>query len=56
MSRDRDKSPVKDAFNFFPQAVNAPPDARKKALMNDTPTANVYTQLQKLAQQNPACE
>jgi hypothetical protein len=36
--------------------VNAPPDAKKKALMNDTPTANVYGQLQKLAHQNPACK
>ena len=42
-------------FPFF-QAVNAPPDTKKKALLQDTPTANVYSQLQKLAGQNPACK
>ena len=43
-------------FSFFFQAVNAPPDTKKKALLQDTPTANVYSQLQKLAGQNPACK
>ena len=38
------------------QAVNAPPDPKKKALLNDQPTANVYSQLQKLTSQNPACK
>ena len=41
-------------FSF--QAVNAPADSKKKALLNDTPSANVYSQLQKLAQQNPTCK
>ncbi len=36
--------------------MNAPPDTKKKALLQDTPTANVYSQLQKLASQNPACK
>ena len=43
-------------FHYFKKAVNAPPDTKKKALLQDTPTASVYTQLQKLASQNPACE
>ena len=36
--------------------MNAPADSKKKALLNDTPSANVYSQLQKLAQQNPTCK
>ena len=36
--------------------MNAPVNAKKKALINDTPSANVYGQLQKLGHQNPACE
>ncbi|TRY74489.1 hypothetical protein TCAL_15657 [Tigriopus californicus] len=45
--------PGVNAINIYMQAVNAPADTRKKALMNDTPSANVYSQLQKLANQNP---
>lgn len=41
-------------LNF--KAMNAPVNAKKKALINDTPSANVYGQLQKLGHQNPACE
>ena len=36
--------------------MNAPAGNKRKALLNDTPSANVYSQLQKLAQQNPNCE
>ena len=43
------------SFCFILQAANAPSDPKKKALLNDQPTANVYSQLQKLASQNPAC-
>ena len=42
--------------SFTWKAVNAPPDSKKKALLQDTPTASVYTQLQKLTSQNPACK
>eukprot|EP00095_Tigriopus_kingsejongensis_P002316 snap_masked-scaffold347_size200506-processed-gene-0.11 protein:Tk02316 transcript:snap_masked-scaffold347_size200506-processed-gene-0.11-mRNA-1 annotation:"ribonucleoprotein ptb-binding 1-like isoform x2" len=45
--------PGVNAINIYMQAVNAPADTKKKALMNDTPSANVYSQLQKLAGQNP---
>lgn len=45
--------PGVNAINIYMQAVNAPPDTKKKALLNNQPTANVYTQLQKLASQNP---
>ena len=47
--------PGANAINIYMQAVNAPADNRRKALLNDTPSANVYSQLQKLAQQNPNC-
>ncbi len=43
-------------FLLLSQAVNAPAGNKRKALLNDTPSANVYSQLQKLAQQNPNCE
>jgi hypothetical protein len=35
------------------KVVNAPTDTKKKALLEDTPSSSVYTQLQKLASQNP---
>ena len=47
---------INSTFLCVLQAVNAPPDPKKKALLNDQPTANVYSQLQKLASQNPACK
>lgn len=43
-------------MDFSKKAVNAPPDTKKKALLQDTPTASVYSQLQKLTAQNPACK
>ena len=43
-------------FLEYLQAVNAPPDTKKKALLNEGPTANVYNQLQKLASHNPSCK
>lgn len=41
---------------MFFQVMNSEVDTKKKALLNDTPNANVYSQLQKLAHQNPSCK
>lgn len=48
--------PGVNAIDIYMKAMNAPAENKKKALLNDTPSANVYSQLQKLAQQNPNCE
>jgi len=48
--------PGVSAMSIYMQAVNAPPETNRKALLNDAPSANVYSQLQKLTQQNPSCE
>jgi hypothetical protein len=45
--------PGVNAIHLHMKALNAPPDPKKKALLNDQPTANVYSQLQKLESQNP---
>ena len=44
------------AIDIHMQTVNAPAYTKKNALLNDTPSANVYSQLQNLAQHNPDCE
>ncbi|QQP39030.1 Uncharacterized protein FKW44_019784, partial [Caligus rogercresseyi] len=44
--------PGVNAINIYMQVVNAP--EKKKALLHDAPSANVYSQLQKLAKQNPS--
>ena len=40
------------------KVVNSPVEAngKKKALLEDAPSSNVYSQLQKLTAQNPVCE
>ena len=40
------------------KVVNSPAEGagKKKALLEDAPSANVYSQLQKLTAQNPVCE
>ena len=49
--------PGVNAINIHMKTVHAPSEpSKKRALMNDTPSANVYSQLQKLAQQNPNCK
>ena len=48
--------PGVNAINIYMKVVNAPTDTKKKALLEDTPSSSVYTQLQKLASQNPVCE
>lgn len=45
--------PGVNAINIYMKVVNAPTDTKKKALLEDTPSSSVYTQLQKLASQNP---
>ena len=47
--------PGVNAINIYMSVVNAP-DVKKKALLEDAPSNAVYTQLGKLAAQNPACE
>ena len=49
--------PGVNAINIYMSVVNAKEDTKKKkALMEDTPSSTVYTQLQKLAAQNPSCK
>ena len=49
--------PGVNAINIYMAVVNAKDDTKaKKALLEDTPSSSVYTQLQKLASQNPACK
>ena len=40
------------------KVVNSPVEGngKKKALLDDAPSSNVYSQLQKLTAQNPVCE
>ena len=40
------------------KVVNSPMEGtgKKKALLEDAPSSNVYSQLQKLTSQNPVCE
>merc|ERR1712013_51289 len=45
--------PGVNAINIYMKVVNAPADTKKKALLEDTPSSSVYSQLQKLASQNP---
>jgi hypothetical protein len=45
--------PGVNAINIYMKVVNAPADTKKKALLEDAPSSSVYTQLQKLASQNP---
>ena len=48
--------PGVNAINIYMKVVNAPADTKKKALLEDAPSSSVYTQLQKLASQNPLCK
>ena len=49
--------PGVNAINIYMAVVNAKDDIKtKKALLEDAPSSSVYTQLQKLAAQNPACK
>ena len=49
--------PGVNAINIYMAVVNAKDDVKtKKALLEDAPSSSVYTQLQKLAAQNPACK
>ena len=48
--------PGVNAINIYMKVVNAPADTKKKALLEDAPSSSVYTQLQKLASQNPVCK
>ena len=49
--------PGVNAINIYMAVVNAKDDVKtKKALLEDAPSSSVYTQLQKLATQNPACK
>jgi len=45
--------PGVNAINIYMKVVNTPSDTKKKALLDDAPSSSVYTQLQKLASQNP---
>ena len=47
-----------NAINIHMKVVNSPVEAngKKKALLEDAPSSNVYSQLQKLTAQNPVCE
>jgi len=45
--------PGVNAINIYMKVVNAPSDTKKKALLEDAPSSSVYSQLQKLASQNP---
>jgi hypothetical protein len=47
--------PGVNAINIYMSVVNAR-EPSKRALMDDAPTSSVYTQLQKLSTQNPACK
>ena len=49
--------PGVNAINIYMAVVNAKDDVKtEKALLEDAPSSSVYTQLQKLAAQNPACK
>ena len=49
--------PGVNAINIYMAVVNSKEETKKKApLMEDAPSSSVYTQLQKLASQNPACK
>ena len=50
--------PGVNAINIYMAVVNAKedPSVSKKALLDEAPSSSVYSQLQKLATQNPACE
>ena len=49
--------PGVNAINIYMAVVNAKDDVKtKKALLEDAPSSSVYTQLQKLSAQNPACK
>ena len=48
--------PGVNAINIYMAVVNAKEETNKKALLEDTPSSSVYSQLQKLASQNPACK
>ena len=48
--------PGVNAINIYMAVVNAKEETNKKALLEDTPSSSVYSQLQKLAAQNPACK
>ena len=47
-----------NAINIHMKVVNSPMEGtgKKKALLEDAPSSNVYSQLQKLTSQNPVCE
>merc|ERR1719483_299166 len=45
--------PGVNVINIYMKVVNTPTDTKKKALLDDAPSSSVYTQLQKLASQNP---
>jgi hypothetical protein len=47
--------PGVNAINIYMSVVNAR-ETTKRALMDDAPTSSVYSQLQKLSTQNPACK
>ncbi len=47
--------PGVNAINIYMSVVNAP-ETSKKGLIDEAPNSAVYTQLQKLSTQNPACE
>ena len=47
--------PGVNAINIHMRVVNAP-ETSQKGLIDEVPGSSVYTQLQKLATQNPACK
>ena len=49
--------PGVNAINIYMAVVNAKDEVKnKKALLDDAPSSSVYSQLQKLSSQNPACK
>ena len=48
--------PGVNAINIYMAVVNAKEETNKKALLEDTQSSSVYSQLQKLASHNPACK
>ena len=48
--------PGVNAINIYMSVVSAPEHVSKKGLIDEVPSTSVYTQLNKLANQNPACK
>ena len=47
--------PGVNAINIYMSVVNAP-ETSKKGLIDEVPNSSVYSQVQKLSLQNPACK